>query len=116
MIGRRRVGKTFLIRTFFQERIVFDMTGIRGISTQQQLGIFSERLREASGAALPVKQLTDWFEAFRLLQTCIKPFLSGEEKKVIFLDERPWLDGEKSDFVSTKKGRHAWCRPFLNNL
>jgi AAA+ ATPase superfamily predicted ATPase len=98
VIGRRRVGKTFLVRSFFKEKIVFEMTGVRGISLEKQLENFSGRLKEASGSPLPIKQPTDWFEAFQLLEACLQPFL-GDEKKVLFLDELPWMAGEKSDFV-----------------
>jgi uncharacterized protein len=98
VIGRRRVGKTFLVRSFFKEKIVFEMTGVRGISLEKQLENFSGRLKEASGSTLPIKQPADWFEAFRLLEDYLQPFL-GDEKKVLFLDELPWMAGEKSDFV-----------------
>ena len=37
--GRRRVGKTFLIRKYFQNRFAFDMTGIiEGKKTEESLG------------------------------------------------------------------------------
>lgn len=99
VIGRRRVGKTFLIRSFFKKKVIFEMTGVRAIPLEKQLENFSERLKDASGATLPVKHPVDWFEAFRLLEACIQPLL-GDEKKVLFLDELPWLAGEKSDFLS----------------
>ena len=59
VIGRRRVGKTFLIRSFFQEQIIFEMTGVRDISTEQQLKNFSLLLEKLSGSTLPLKQPSD---------------------------------------------------------
>lgn len=99
VIGSRRVGKTFLIRSFYKDKIIFDLTGVRGIPMAKQLAIFSQQLQEATSTALPLKQPADWFEAFNLLRAGLKSFL-GEDKKVIFLDELPWMAGEKSDFVA----------------
>ncbi len=98
VIGRRRVGKTYLVRHFFKEKLVFEMTGVRDIPLEKQMKNFSERIREASGTALPVKQPEDWFEAFRLLEVFLQPHL-GDEKKVVFLDELPWLAGDDADFI-----------------
>ncbi len=99
VIGRRRVGKTYLVRSFFKEKVIFEMTGVKDIPLEQQLKNFSGRLTEAAGAPLPLRQPADWFEAFRLLEACLQPFL-GAEKKVVFLDELPWMAGDKTDFVS----------------
>jgi len=98
VIGRRRVGKTFLIRSFFKEKIIFEMTGVRGISTDKQLKNFSLLLKKLSGSSLPIKLPTDWFEAFNLLETFLESYL-GAQKKVVFIDELPWLAGEDSDFI-----------------
>ena len=98
VIGRRRVGKTFLIRSFFKDRIVFELTGVQGISNEQHLKNFSNQLMKTAGSALPVKQPADWFEAFELLEAYLQS-LMGRKKAVLFLDELPWLAGNKSDFV-----------------
>ncbi len=99
VIGRRRVGKTFLVRTFFGDRIVFEMTGVKKASLKRQLKNFSEQLTEWSGASVPVKEPNDWYEAFRLLTTFLKPLL-GRQKIVVFLDELPWLASRRSDFIA----------------
>jgi len=45
--GRRRVGKTFLIREFFQDEICFELTGIHGGSLADQLREFAKALGKA---------------------------------------------------------------------
>ena len=50
--GRRRVGKTFLIHTYFQDRLAFELTGMYGASLKQQLQQFSKALQKATGSTL----------------------------------------------------------------
>jgi AAA+ ATPase superfamily predicted ATPase len=47
--GRRRVGKTFLIREFFSESLRFELTGMQGVSLQDQLVNFAGALAKAKG-------------------------------------------------------------------
>ena len=42
--GRRRVGKTYLIRSFFEEKFTFQLTGIANVETEQQLTNFHSSL------------------------------------------------------------------------
>jgi len=100
--GRRRVGKTFLVREFFAERIVFSLVGAVNTTMKQQLRNFDEALAETGG--IP-ERATDWFEAFRLLKSHIKRF-RRKGKKVIFIDELPWLATQKSGFLSALD--HFW--------
>ncbi|MEQ1746300.1 MAG: ATP-binding protein [Saprospiraceae bacterium] len=44
VIGRRRVGKTFLVRSTYSESIDFEITGIQNGSLQEQLQHFTDRL------------------------------------------------------------------------
>ncbi len=102
--GRRRVGKTFLVREVFNNQFSFYLTGIANVNKQQQLIQFHARLvhhfpnKEASVSA------TDWFTAFRQLIGLLEK--QKEEKKVIFLDELPWLDTKGSQFLSALE--HFW--------
>ena len=43
--GRRRVGKTFLVREYFEEQMVFQLSGLANGSTQEQLRNFYYTLR-----------------------------------------------------------------------
>ena len=93
--GRRRVGKTFLVKNFFKENIDFYITGIYQGSKKEQLTFFNKQLCEYSGVAYP--QVNDWFEAFNQL----KHYISNLSKKriVVFIDELPWLDTPRSRFL-----------------
>lgn len=96
MYGRRRVGKTFLVRQVFNNTFSFYFTGTANINTAQQLANFHAALSGQIIAAEHYPVPKDWFEAFRQLSTALNT-LSG--KKVIFLDELPWLDTPKSGFI-----------------
>ncbi|MEM1123635.1 MAG: ATP-binding protein [Bacteroidota bacterium] len=99
VIGRRRVGKTFLVETVYRERIVFQITGLQNEPKSKQLRNFQDQLSEYSESSLPVKIPSDWLEAFQMLRKYLKTKL-GKEKAVIFLDELPWLATHKSGFLS----------------
>ena len=46
--GRRRVGKTFLIRSYFNKDFTFKVTGIANASLQQQLANFNFALQSVN--------------------------------------------------------------------
>ncbi len=100
--GRRRVGKTFLIRETFGYKFTFQHTGLANGTTKEQLFAFSLSLREAGYDDCPVPQ--SWLEAFGLLSALLKN--STDEKKIVFLDELPWLDTARSNFISAFE--HFW--------
>ena len=50
--GRRRVGKTYLIRTACKSQIKFEITGLFKGTTAQQLGIFFRELQSRSNKFL----------------------------------------------------------------
>ncbi len=100
--GRRRVGKTFLVREFFHGRFSFYTTGIPDAKTRNQLKAFHESLNSYGDDVKTIPK--DWFEAFRRLRKILE---SGDAyrdmssgKKVVFLDELPWMDTARSDFKS----------------
>lgn len=93
--GRRRIGKTFLIRQFFNNKFTFYMTGAANVNMQQQLYNFQIALKEFSGKTTPA--LTSWFDAFLALRTLIES--SKAKQKIVFIDELPWLDTPRSNFV-----------------
>jgi len=97
--GRRRIGKTFLIKSYYQEHIVFSCSGQYNGKTSEQLINFTEQLNLYFPGKKTILVPTTWQEAFSLLRECIES-LKGSEKKVIFFDELPWLDSHKSGFLS----------------
>lgn len=93
LYGRRRVGKTFLVRSFFDDKFSFYCTGLAKGTRKQQLANFGKMLSEYSGQ---VSQPKDWFEAFDMMKAVIAR--SRQRRKVVFLDEVPWMDTQKSEF------------------
>ena len=105
LYGRRRVGKTFLVREFFQYTFDFQMTGLANATTAQQLTNFHVSLLRHSETHLDLGVPTTWFAAFQKLIDYLEGIKSGQ-KIVIFLDELPWLDTPKSDFMIALE--HFW--------
>ena len=103
--GRRRVGKTFLIRIFFEENLAFELTGILDGSFREQLENFAITLTNFSKSPIPIGIPDNWIQAFQLLKTHLE-YIDSNEKQVIFIDEFPWLDSRKSGFLSAFD--HFW--------
>lgn len=93
--GRRRVGKTYLVKNFFNESFDFYITGIYQGSKKEQLIFFNKQLNAFSNALYPI--VDNWFDAFDQLKHYISALT--KEKIVIFIDELPWLDTPRSRFL-----------------
>jgi AAA+ ATPase superfamily predicted ATPase len=102
--GRRRVGKTFLVRQAFQNQFDFYLTGMSNVSLSQQLANFHAALMKYNPQANEEKPASNWFTAFQQLAVLLES--SKRTKKIIFLDELPWLDTPQSDFISALE--HFW--------
>ncbi len=94
--GRRRVGKTFLIREAYDYKFDFQFTGAAKLATRKQLVRFRRALKEHGQNDTP--ELTNWGDAFGELKRFINGLPTG--KKVVFLDELPWMDAPRSGFLS----------------
>mgnify|MGYP000132632001 CR=1 FL=1 len=99
VVGRRRVGKTYLINTIYKDNIVFQLTGIQNVSSSQQLENFSRRLTKFDPNNTTRKKPKNWFDAFAQLEDFLETNKS-DDKQVVFFDEVPWMAGVKSDFLS----------------
>ena len=101
--GRRRVGKTFLIREHLKPHLAFELTGIQDASLPEQLANFQESMKLAKAPkTAPPKS---WQEAFQKLATHLEK-LPKNRKHVIFLDELPWLAGRRAKFLPALD--HFW--------
>ena len=98
--GRRRVGKTYLVREFFKDRIVFSFTGSYETETATQLNNFYEELIRVWALAENRKKPKNWSEALHLLTDFLLAMPKSSEKIVVFIDELPWLDRTGAGFVS----------------
>lgn len=108
--GRRRVGKTYLINNAFNNDFAFKYTGISPIEMEdggnsklnRQLDAFYIALKRYGYVG---KKPVDWLEAFSVLEQLLE--IKGDEtRQVVFIDELPWMDTPKSDFVSSFE--HFW--------
>lgn len=105
--GRRRVGKTFLIREFFKNKgVYFHLTGVKDAPIRKQLRNFLDEFKRVFGA-LPDKAPKDWHDAFALLREAIEK-LPGAERIILFFDELPWLATPRSGFLQDLD--HLWNR------
>ena len=97
--GRRRIGKTFLVRETFNNEFAFYATGVAGGSMKDQLEAFNIMLKRA-GAPGKAK---NWFDAFEQLIVYLErpeALRDAKSKKlVVFIDEMPWMDTPKSRFI-----------------
>ena len=100
--GRRRVGKTFIIREMFQNKITFDLVGLAKATMNEQLTNFNITLNQATKTEN--QKAKNWLEAFAQLRNFLEK--SHEKRKLIFIDEIPWFDTKRSGFLSALE--HFW--------
>lgn len=107
--GRRRVGKTFLVRELFQDKMSFYHTGLspyelsgQKIMEQQLASFYSSLVRYGSKSK---KVPSSWLEAFDALINLLEE-QDADKRQVIFIDELPWLDTPRSGFVTALE--HFW--------
>jgi AAA+ ATPase superfamily predicted ATPase len=105
--GRHRIGKTFLVRETFENDFFFSYTGIANRNARQQRVEFAKSLREygwvpkVDDANVP----ENWFDAFDALRSLIAK-ANTKDRLLIFIDEMPWMDNKKSDFIPAFE--HFW--------
>lgn len=95
--GRRRVGKTFLVREYFQRADLFtECTGIKGGNTKKQLELFASALSTTfyNGKTIPTP--ASWHDAFEIYTELLESHQNKSGKMVLFLDELPWLASKRS--------------------
>lgn len=106
--GRRRIGKTFLIREVYKNKMILEVTGLHNGTLKDQLKNFHNQLLVSFKKKLKKsKPPTNWAEAFAMLETGIDS-LKSKGKKVIFIDEFPWMATKRSKFL-------MWFENFWNS-
>ena len=93
--GRRRVGKTYLVKSMFANQFDFSFTGMYDVTRAIHLSLFQKTLEKYSGKR--VLRLNNWFDAFDALRDYLDTL--EKERIVVFLDEIPWMDTPKSNFL-----------------
>ena len=94
--GRRRVGKTYLVRETFGNDFAFQHTGVKNGFGAVQLSRFRKALVDQGLPGCP--ELRNWFDAFDRLKDAIKA--RGAGRKVVFIDEIPWMGRSDPLFIS----------------
>jgi AAA+ ATPase superfamily predicted ATPase len=94
--GRRRVGKTFLVREYFQQRFAFYHTGMANTERDEQLKNFNSSLHKYGD--MPYPPVNTWIETFEQLIHLLS-HKTQKAKKVVFIDEMPWMDTQNSGFI-----------------
>lgn len=105
IIGRRRVGKTFLIREVYKENKVFEMTGLKDADLHNQLINFSLQMNEYFNGKEQYDKPDNWLIALNQLSKSISN-LRTNQKPVVFFDEVPWIASKRSGF--TEALAHWW--------
>jgi hypothetical protein len=96
LYGRRRVGKTFLVRKFFDDKYTFHYVGAHRQPKNLQLQNFSEALAKYSGDK--ACKIDSWHDAFLQFEKYLEN--STDSRKIIFFDEMPWMDSQGGEFVA----------------
>lgn len=107
--GRRRVGKTFLVREMFKDNMVFYHTGLSPFELKDEVLINSQLTNFYSSLKRygyeGTEKPSDWMEAFDMLIKFLETN-QKEEKQVVFIDEIAWMDTPRSGFLTAFE--HFW--------
>ena len=109
VIGRRRVGKTFLIKNTYTDRIAFEVIGVQNAEMGEQLQNFAFRINRFFYDGKAKLKPKNWLDAFQMLIVAAEK-QGYKEKMVIFFDELPWFDSRKSGFLRALGFFwNSWC-------
>lgn len=106
--GRRRVGKTYLVDETFSGRITFRHAGLAPEDQKNDIGQLKNQLEHFYKSLLlhgmeECEKPKNWFDAFFLLEKFLQKIDAGT-KQLIFIDELPWLDTPRSNFIQAFEG------------
>jgi predicted AAA+ superfamily ATPase len=106
--GRRRIGKTYLIKNYFEEKgLFFHLTGIQDGSLEVQLQNFAVEFSDRFRKGKDIEKPKNWFTAFQSLRKELEKVPKGI-KIILFFDELPWLSTPRSMFLQALE--HLWNR------
>jgi hypothetical protein len=96
--GRRRIGKTYLVREYYSKNMIFSFSGLKSGTRSDQIENFLLQLNDYA-QEFENEQPENWLQAFHLLKHYLKNIKQTKKKKVIFIDEFPWVDTLRSGFL-----------------
>ncbi|MBB71821.1 MAG: AAA family ATPase [Legionellales bacterium] len=112
LYGRRRIGKTYLIRQFFHNKgLYIEVTGLKDGSTQEQIANFMQQVYRQFPQALSLKIPENWHIALEIFTEQIEA-LPKTKKATLFLDELPWLATKRSGLMQAIDyfWNTRWCK------
>jgi predicted AAA+ superfamily ATPase len=110
--GRRRIGKTFLIKQTFgeQDGFFFHVTGVQHGKISAHISLFTKEIGKLFYQGADIKEPANWVDTFDLLSNAIEKNVPQDKKIVLFFDEFPWMATHKSGLLQALEHRwnHAW--------
>lgn len=103
LYGRRRIGKTYLVRNVFEDKLTLKLTGQAQVTLPVQLANFDMAMQEQF-PQVGRKKASNWMEAFQQIRQLVEKL--KQKKKIIFIDELPWFDTPHSGFIPALE--HFW--------
>ena len=100
VVGRRRVGKTYLIREVYKDHLSFQLSGLQNGNKDKQLANFSQEMSTTFANWTAEDHPEDWLRAFFILSEYLDAHRKEGQRQVIFFDEVPWMATHKSDFLT----------------
>ncbi len=97
LYGRRRIGKTFLVNQLYGKKFAFAVTGILSGTYDEQMASFVEALKDFGCDVPSIPE--DWMSAFILLKNFLKTRMTEGSPLIVFIDELPSFDTQRSGFV-----------------
>jgi predicted AAA+ superfamily ATPase len=110
--GRRRIGKTFLIKQTFIEKdcFFFNSTGLQNGKMSVQINRFTKEIGRVFYQGADIKEQKDWIDTLDALSSAIENIVPKNKKVVLFFDEFPWMATHKSGLLQALEHRwnHSW--------
>lgn len=113
--GRRRVGKTYLVRQFFETNPhvqYFESTGVKKAPMKEQIGHFSNEISRVFYNSAPLMPAKNWNEVFAQLTKALNN-TNPKKKTILFLDEFPWMATKNSRLLNQLE--YYWNRHWSKN-
>lgn len=102
LYGRRRIGKTFIVKQFFKEKNVtfFCITGEKDAPMQKQIEHFTQQISDTFYGGIQLGAGKNWDDTFNLLTKSIK-IVKKSYRVVLFFDEFPWMATQNSKLLQS---------------
>ncbi|MFA6038351.1 MAG: ATP-binding protein [Legionellales bacterium] len=113
LYGRRRIGKTYLIQSFFAKKkdYFFSVTGQKKGTLKEQIRGFTSSLAQTFYRGVEIKEQDNWYDSLDMLRRAIET-AEKDKKIILFFDEFPWMVGRKSRLLEGLEyfWNHYWSK------